>query len=346
MSSNQPRRPPAAKLPALRVSTWLLFSIAAVAAGVGGSILFTHLKNRAPAAPARKPGAALIVSGNGEVTVSGKIRPQHITPVSAGTDADLDSFEVEVGQDVFEGQVLARLGSSGLESERASAEAAVSAAQDQVTRAESTVARARMEASRAEADRQRSQMALDRIGADYQRQETLFRAGAGARQAFEKAQSGYEKARQDLDLADNAARASADQLQAALNLLTAAQKLLAEKTQELTGAQDNMHSAEVLSPVDGLVVARNGEAGKPAVGELFEIVTDMYALEVLLEPDPPILARLRPQQQALVLIPDLQSAGIPGSVKEIKGTQVVVQFESTLSGIKPGMLADVRFKLN
>jgi hypothetical protein len=72
----------------------------------------------------------------------------------------------------------------------------------------------------------------------------------------------------------------------------------------------------------------------------------MYALEVALEPEPPILKRIRPGQPALVLVPDLQSTGITGDVKEIKGTQVLVEFNSTIPAIRPGMVADVRLRLD
>jgi multidrug efflux pump subunit AcrA (membrane-fusion protein) len=323
---------------------WLLAAIAAIALGVGGGALSLHWKRRAPAAPIHKGGAALLES-NGQVTVSGKIRPQHIVPVKAGMDGDLDNFLVDVGQDVFEGQALARIGASGLEQARGAAEAAVSAAQDQVARAESAVAAARMESSRADANQQRSRMAGDRVQQVWDRQQTLFRAGAGSRQAYEKAQHDFESARQDSEIMDKAARASTEQLASSQNSLTAAQKNLAERTQDLEAAQNNMQSAEVRSPADGLVVARNGEPGRPAMGDLFEIATDMFALEVVLEPPPPVLNRLRPGQQALVLIPDLQSAGIPGTVKAINGGEVVVEFECTLPAVKPGMLADVRFKV-
>ena len=323
---------------------WLLAAIAAIALGVGGAAFSLHWKRRAPAAPLHKSGAALLQS-NREVTVSGKIRPQHIVPVKAGMDGDLDAFLVDVGQDVFEGQALARIGASGLELARGAAETAVNGAQDQVARAESAVAAARMESSRADADQQRSRMARDRLQQVWDRQQTLFRAGAASRQAYEKAQRDFENARQDSEIMDNAARASTEQLTSSQNSLSAARKNLAERSQDLEAAQNNMQSAEVRSPVDGLVVARNGEPGKPALGDLFEISTDMFALEVVLEPPPPVLNRLRPGQQALVLIPDLQSAGIPGTVKAINAGEVVVEFQCTLPAVKPGMLADVRFKV-
>jgi hypothetical protein len=47
-----------------------------------------------------------------------------------------------------------------------------------------------------------------------------------------------------------------------------------------------------------------------------------------------------------VIVPDLQTGGMPAEVKEIKEDgQVVVEFNSAVPAIKPGMRADVRLKL-
>jgi hypothetical protein len=78
---------------------------------------------------------------------------------------------------------------------------------------------------------------------------------------------------------------------------------------------------------------------------LFQIATDLYALEVAVEPKAEILKRFAPGQPALVLVLDLQSAAMPGVVREIKDNQAIVEFNSVLPAIKPGMQADVRFKL-
>jgi hypothetical protein len=79
--------------------------------------------------------------------------------------------------------------------------------------------------------------------------------------------------------------------------------------------------------------------------ELFQIATDLYALEVAVEPKAEVLKRLRPGQEALVLVLDLESAAMPGAVREIKDNQAIVEFNSALPAIKAGMRADVRFKL-
>jgi multidrug resistance efflux pump len=322
---------------------WLLISLAAVLAGAGGAALSLHWKGRA-ASPVRKTGAALIPIDS-EVTLSGKLRPQHITTVKADTDGDIDAFLVDVGEDVFTGEVLARIGASGLESQRDAAAAAVTAAQDQVSRAEQNVANARLEASRAEADRQRSRAALDKMRAAYERQQMLNKAGATPRLTWEKAQRDFAGAQEEYDAMDKAARLSAGQEQTALNELGAAQKAVADRNQELAAARDKMQSGEVHSPVDGTVVARNGEVGGPAGTDLFEIATDMFALEVALEPEPQVLPRLRPGDPATVLIPDLQNAGIAGRIKEIQENRVVVEFNCTLAAVRPGMPVEVRLKL-
>jgi hypothetical protein len=69
-------------------------------------------------------------------------------------------------------------------------------------------------------------------------------------------------------------------------------------------------------------------------------------MEVPVDVKPELLKRIVPGQPALVLLLDLQSAAMPGVVREIKDYQAIVEFNSTLPAIKPGMQADVRFKLD
>ncbi|HEX3748367.1 MAG TPA: HlyD family efflux transporter periplasmic adaptor subunit [Bryobacteraceae bacterium] len=321
---------------------WLLISVAALLAGAGAAAL--SLRWKSPAAPVPK-GAAAPVPAASEVTLSGKIRPQHITTVKAGVDGAIDALLVDVGEDVFAGEVLARVGSAELAERRDAAAAAVSAAQEQESRAETAAAAARLEASRAEADRQRARAVLDRAQAFYDRQEMLNRHGATPRLSWEKAQRDRAAARQESAAMEKAAGLSAAQLQSALNDLAAAQKTLASLNLDLADARDGAQSGDVASPVDGTVVARNGEVGGPAGDDLFEIATDMFALETAVEPEPATLARLRPGQPAMVAIPDLQNAGMEGRIRAIENNAAIVEFNCTLAGVRPGMPVQVRLKL-
>jgi len=324
---------------------WILLGAAAVVAGVIAAALSMRPPHTAP--PPRPTGAAVIV--NHEITLQGKVRPRHVVGVAAPLTGLVEALPVDVGQEVFQGQVLARVGAQSLESARELATNDLQRAQLQVEKAEAAVNSARMEESRAEADAERSRTALERVQRVYERQHMLVTQGATPRLTFEKAEAEYHAALKESDIMDTAARAARDQVQNVLRDLTAHKKLVQDREQELEEAQTNLAAAEVRSPVDGTVVARKAEIGKPAneAGEeFFQIATDLYALEVSIEPKPEDLKRIQPGQQALVLILDLQSQALPGVVREVKDTQAVVEFEGSMPGIKPGMLADVRLKLD
>jgi multidrug resistance efflux pump len=115
----------------------------------------------------------------------------------------------------------------------------------------------------------------------------------------------------------------------------------------LQEVQTDLDATEVRAPVDGWLVVRQGEIGQPADGErMFQIATDLAALEVVVEPKPETLKRIYPGMPALVLIPELTNAAITGDVKAIDGKEVVVEFISSMPAILPGMKADVRLKLD
>jgi multidrug resistance efflux pump len=300
--------------------------------------------------PVPKPGAsaAAMVVQSSEVTLQGKIRPQHVTGVAASVPGFIEALLVEPGTDVYEGQVLARIGAQGLESAREVAQASLERAQEQVGKSEAAVTAARLELSRAEADSTHARMALDHADRALQRQQTLFKEGATPRLTFEKAQHEYEAAQKEYDIVDATVRTGREQVQGAAQEAAAAKRIVEDKTRQLEDAQSNLSAAEVHSPVDGYVVSRKGEVGANAeqLGkDFFQIATDLYALEVTLEPKAEILKRIGPGQPALVLVLDLQSAAMPGVVREVKDNQVIVEFNSNLPAIKPGMMADVRFKL-
>jgi multidrug resistance efflux pump len=326
---------------------WVLLSVAAVLAGVAIGALSLRYRRPAPAPPVRAAGAAVLPAN--QVTLSGAIRPQHVVGVGAQVNGVIEAFSVDVGQDVYQGEVLAHIGSQGLESSREAAASAVDHAQELVNRADAAVAGARLEQSRADAEAQRARFAMDRAEAAFSRQQLLFSQGATPRLVYEKAQGEYDSARTEFAIMDKAARATAERVQSALDEVASAQKILADENRRLEESQAAFEAADVHSPVDGLLVGRNGEVGKSTQefgDNLFQIATDTYALEVALQPEPPILKRIRPGQPALILVPDLQSAAITGDVREIKGTQVLVEFNSTIPAIRPGMVADVRLRLD
>lgn len=334
----------AVKLELMRRRWTYIVLTAAVVVGVAA---FLMARRKPAPAGAGKAGAVVQAEAPNEITLQGKIRPQHIVGVAPNVSGLIEAFLAEPGQDVYQGQVLARVGAVGLESTREGAAQALDRAQEQLTTAESVVNAARMEGARSEADAQRARMALDRAQKVYSRQQLLYQEGATPRLTYEKAAADFEAAQKEYAIMEAAAQAGRERLQATLNDVAAARRAVEAKKNELDEAQTALSAAEVHSPVDGYVVSRKGEVGKPADGlgaDFFQIATDLYALEVELEPRAQDVARFVSGMPALVLVLDVQSGSMEGRVKEIRDGKVVVEFGSANPAIKPGMMADVRIR--
>jgi HlyD family secretion protein len=322
---------------------WLAMSVAAV--GVGAGIGAFSLHSRRPAAvPSNRPAAA---AANPEVTLNGRVRPQHIVQVAPAVSGPVEVLPVEVGQDVYQGEVLARVGTAGLESVRDAALQAVERAQDDVSKAEARVISARLEASRADAGALGAQIGIERAQKAYDRQKLLHEAGATPRLVYEKAEQDYQSSQQEDAAARKAVRAAADALEAASAALGNDRKALADRVAESETAQLAFAAAEVRSPVDGFLAVSNAAVGKSmdGGGAMFEIATDLEALEVAVEAQPEVLKRIRPGQAALVVVADVAGAGLAGVVREIQDNRAIVEFHNPLAAIKPGMQAGVRLKL-
>ena len=328
---------------------WVVVTVALLVAGAAGGVIVLRRRSAPPVALPRA-AAALELPASGIVTFTGAIRAQHVTNVGASVEGNIEMFLADVGQEVSEGEALARIAAPSVASDREDASNAVERARDEVSRAENALSAALMEQSRAAAEVDHGRAGLDTANREYQRQRVAFAQGATPRLAYENATKTYQAAVDQFDLLNrtlSTATQDARNCQAAVDAAKAALEAKLAGLDQERGAADA--ASEVRSPVDGLVVARNGDPGKPARDsgdQMFAIATDLSALEVTVTPPPAILSRIVPGLPAMVLVPELTSAGFQAEVKGIDNGVVVVQFVSGLASVQPGMKADVRIKLN
>jgi len=93
---------------------WIPVTVGFVLFGLAvGVVVWRGRRHPVPPPTAAATAAAIAVAQN-EVTLQGKIRPRHITGVGASVPGFIEAFLAEPGQDVYEGQVLARVGAQGL----------------------------------------------------------------------------------------------------------------------------------------------------------------------------------------------------------------------------------------
>ena len=249
---------------------------------------------------------------------------------------------------MFEGDTLARVSSRSQEAAVETAQNTLERAQDRVEKVEATVNAARMEQSRSSADMDRAQGAFNDADERFVRAQNQFKLQAISRNAYDAAQRARTSAISDYERKQLVWRTAVEYVNGLEKLAESEKKFLDEKARELEAAKGDLNAADVRSPVNGWVVSRNGQPGQSAQeagSQMFVIATDFATMEVVLDPEPPILKRLAPGMPTLVLIPELTSAALSGNIKAIDRGQVIVQFDNPLPALKPGIRASVRFKL-
>jgi multidrug resistance efflux pump len=329
---------------------WILFAGVTILLAVAAGALSVYRQNfgqkQAPAAPQTTviPAAA----PGSEISLQGLIQAQRVVAVAAPVDGVMETVDAEAGQDVFEGQLLAHIKNTKLDSALEAATAEQEQAKQRVTNLEATIIASRLEASRARADASRVKSDYDRLEKVYQRQQMLIKEGATPRLVFEKAEREYQEAKQELDTKDALARAAEDRLEGLSRDLDTAKKRLDDRATALDEAKGDIAAGDVRSPVDGTILSRRGAAGDEVnrtMEDLFRIAVTLSALEVEIQPQPDALPRIKVGQPASVFVAEVGGEPIAGTVREMKEGRVIIDFTSPSPAIKPGVTAQVKLKL-
>src|SRR5690349_297977 len=131
---------------------WILFAGVTILLAVAAGALSLWRQSAAPKVEApRKPVATPAVNPP-EVSLPGKVQAQRVVSVPAPIDGTIEAFSADVGQDVFEGQLIAQIRNTKVDSTLELATAEVDKAQARVTSTEGEITAGRLESSRASAD--------------------------------------------------------------------------------------------------------------------------------------------------------------------------------------------------
>lgn len=328
---------------------WALIAgiVVLVLAGAGG---FWYWKRQAPAKVAPPPVVAAVpaLAPGAEVSLAGKVEAREVVGVQSPSDGTIAEYLVMQGEEVFEGQLIARITNPGLQGAQERAKEVADKAQDRVNNLESQMLAARLDASRGQAEMARVQDDYSRTERLARRQEMLNAQGATPRLTYEKAVKDFAAAKLEYEGSTARAKAAEARVAALTKEIESAKKTLEEKNAELEEADSNLQATQMHAPVDGIVLERKGEAGAEVkLGEdgVFRIATDLGQLQVVLEPEPEVLKRLQPGMEALVILAEFANEPLRAEVSRIESGKVYVLFGSPDPAIRPGVTAQVRIKL-
>lgn len=317
--------------------------IAGTAVGISLIVaLFFGMRRSTPAPAATPKPVSQPAPAPKETVVPGRIDAVHTIPVSVSIAGEIDSFSADVGQDVFEGQVLARISNKGLDTAQENGQKILRNAEEKVNSLESAIIAARLEAARAHDASSRASDDSERASKEFEHQRKLYSAGATPRLVFERSEKDYETARNENDAMADMARRAADHLDALTRELDLNKKTLEDKRREVEDVTAAIAATEVHAPASGIVVARQGEIGKTITqkeaAELFRIAVDIGSLTVTFAPDPSV----KVGDTVLVTFSEIPGDPLPAVIRDIRNGEAVAEFTSANPAIRPGMPCGVR----
>ncbi len=327
---------------------WLLIAGAVIMMAIAAGALSVWRQDLAKKSAAAAPKVYIGPPPGAEIVLTGKVRGVHIVEVPASIEGIVDVLHVETGQEVYEGQLLASIKNTRLESARDLADHELERAQNRLTGLEGAVIAARLEASRATADATRSRGEFERSEKLFQRQKSLLSEGATPKLVYEKSQKDFLAIQTEYQGLKALAASMDERVSTIVREIDTARRSLNEKSEEAELAKSDLASTEVHAPVDGIVVAIKGEVGSEIDRnrkDFFQIATDLGDLQIALDPDPDLLKRLQPGEPALVFITEANNEALPGTLSAIQGAQAIIDFKSPSLAIKPGLSAQVRLKI-
>ncbi len=309
----------------------------ALALGLLGGLLFSVYRaktTQSPPAPTSQQAAPAVPK---ETALEGRVEAVHTIPVGVTIAGEIDSFSAEVGQDVFEGQTLARISNEGLQTGFETVQRIVQNAETKLNTLETSISAARLEVVRARDESLSASEDLGHASKEYERQRVLNDAGATPRKTFERSEKDYESAKAKAEALAELARHADDRVDELTREYDLTKKTLEDKRKELEEVQAAVAATEVRAPVNGIVVARQGEIGQTITQEqasaLFRIATDIAALQADFTPGPTMKAG----DPVTISFTDVPGDPIPARIGEIKNGQARAEFTSANPAIRPGM---------
>jgi HlyD family secretion protein len=316
----------------------------ALVAAAGAVASFARLDEAVGEAPLYR--VATVSRGPIATTISATGTLKAVVTVDVGTQVSgmIKTLHADFNSEVEAGQVVARIDAAPFEARLSEAEAELAVARASVSMQEAAL-------TEAEADLAGQRAALTAANDELRRKRELFAKGVERAGAVDTAVMAQEQA--DARVKGAQARLVRQRAQIELSRAQVEQKMAAVQQRRL-----DLDYTYIRSPVRGVVISRNVDAGQTVAASLqapvlFRIAEDLSRMQVSVSVDEADIGRVATGQRVIFTVDAFPEHTFEGRVEQIrKASQeisnvvtytVVVNAKNDQQLLLPGMTASVRF---
>lgn len=249
------------------------------------------------------------------VSATGNLKPTNTVDVGIEVSGTIDVVLVDFNDKVHSGQVLARLDATKLTAAVTSSQALL---------------------QKSQANEQSAKAAVDNAAVENERVHTMYESTGG-----------NYPSRKELE-------SSSTMLIQAKASLAAAKAQVAQSYAQLKSDQDNLRKAVIISPINGIVLARKIEPGQTVVASmqtpvLFTLAEDLTQMKAVVSVDEADIGGVKEHQKVLFTVDAYPNRQFEGKITQLRLNsalvsgvvtyEAVVQVDNTQLLLRPGMTA-------
>lgn len=224
-----------------------------------------------------------------KVPATGKIFPETEIKITSDVSGEIVALNVEEGDSVRQGQLLARIDPDAYQSAVERGEASVNNAKAQLANSKSNAQSAKAQISQTTAQREQILAQLENVRAIHERNKSLFDQGVISQADFDASKSNLDAVNANLRSADASMQTSQANFESSQQAIKAAEYTVKSQQASLKELKTNLKRTSLYAPTDGVVSMLNVEQGERVVGtiqmsgtELMRIA-NMNVMEVQVE---------------------------------------------------------------
>lgn len=249
------------------------------------------------------------------VSATGNLEPTNTIDVGIEVSGTIDAVLVDFNDRVHSGQVLARL---------------------DTTKLTATVTSAQAILQKSQANEQSAKAAVDNAAIENERIHTMYESTGGNYPSRKEVQS------------------SSTMLIQAKASLAAARAQVAQSYAQLKSDEDNLRKAVIISPINGIVLARKVEPGQTVVASmqtpvLFTLAEDLTQMKAVVSVDEADIGGVKEHQKVLFTVDAYPNRQFEGKITQLRLNsavvngvvtyEAVVQVDNAQLLLRPGMTA-------